>query len=57
MMINQEISNAVVQEIKSTLTNELEKRLQQSKNLLLLNQLMNFRHFQAQLQPPKSQNV
>ena len=48
-MINQEILNAVVQEIKSTPTNELEKRLQQSKNLLLLNQLMNFRHIVKKL--------
>ena len=31
MMINQEILNAVAQEIKSTPVDELEKRLQQSE--------------------------
>lgn len=56
-MINQEILNAVVQEIKSTPADELENDFNSQNNLLLLNQLMNFRHFQAQLQPPKSQNV
>lgn len=48
-MINQEILNTVVQEIKSTPADELEKNDFNSQNSpLLLNQLMNFRHFHNQ---------
>lgn len=56
-MINQEILNAVVQEIKRHQQISYKNDFNSQNNLLLLNQLMNIRHFHAQFQPIESQNV